>query len=138
MADFLPSGLTLQLNLKTEVKATKTYKIDFDAGRIIGETDNLDALLQHIAKMLMTERFRCLIYNHEIGIETEPLQNSNHSEDLVKAFLKDSIEDALLWDSRILGLANFEFTFKGRDVYVTFLAETIYGNAQYEQMFELL
>ena len=42
---------------------SKTYRIDFQTGRISGTVDGRDAMVQAIRKILQTERFQYLIYS---------------------------------------------------------------------------
>lgn len=48
---------------------TKTYKVDFDTGRVAGYVDETEAMKQAIFKILSTERFLYLIYSWNYGIE---------------------------------------------------------------------
>ena len=42
---------------------TRTYKADFETGRVAGFVDETEAMKQAIIKILMTERFSYLIYS---------------------------------------------------------------------------
>ena len=48
---------------------SKTYRIDFQTGRISGTVDGRDAMVQAIRKILQTERFQYLIYSWNYGME---------------------------------------------------------------------
>lgn len=53
-----------------EEEISRTYKLDLDAGRIIGFVDDIDAVEQAIRKAIATPRFDCLIYDDQYGSET--------------------------------------------------------------------
>ena len=46
-------------------KPSRTYRIDWDEGRIIGFVDGQEAMNQYIKKAIRTRRFRCLIYSNQ-------------------------------------------------------------------------
>ena len=39
--------------------SSRTYRLDLDAGRIVGFVDNLEAVQQAIRKAIITPRFKC-------------------------------------------------------------------------------
>lgn len=63
----LPNALNVTIGEDVEVQTaaeapTRTFKIDFDAGRVGGFCDETEAMKQAIYKILQTERFEYLIY----------------------------------------------------------------------------
>lgn len=108
---------------------TRTYKIDWENGRIGGMTDELEAVQQAIIKILLTERYRNLIYSWEYGSE---IKSTLQSEDCTNEFLEVEIPalitEALLQDKRILEVDNFNLTFWKDSVSIECDVVTIYGN----------
>lgn len=51
----------------SEEQPSLTYRLDLDAGRIVGKVDNLEAVNQAIRKAIITPRFKCLIYDNQYG-----------------------------------------------------------------------
>ena len=117
---------------------TRTYNIDFANGRINGMISGLEAVKQAIVKILLTERYKNLIYSEDYGCE---IKDTMMSEENTDAFLEveipDLIKDALLEDERILDVGNFEFyEIPGSidSLLVTFDVSTIYGDISMEEV----
>lgn len=118
---------------------TRTYRIDFENGRIDGFVDGLEALKQAIIKILSTERYKNLIYSEDYGCEVLDMLMSNENTDaFVESELPELIKDALSDDERILGVDNFEIydSDDERDgIMVSFDVSTIYGDLKIEEVF---
>ena len=105
---------------------SKTYRIDFQTGRISGTVDGREAMSQAIGKILRTERFQYLIYSWNYGMEWEQLIGK--SRETALANLKQQLEAALLQDDRILSITALNVTDSGRrSLTVSFTANTIFG-----------
>ena len=105
---------------------SKTYRIDFQTGRISGTVDGRDAMVQAIRKILQTERFQYLIYSWNYGMEWSRLIGKRRETAL--ANLKQQLESALLQDDRILSITDLNVTDSGRRfLTVSFTANTIFG-----------
>jgi phage baseplate assembly protein W len=117
---------------------TKTYCIDFVNGRISGKIDGLDAVKQSITKILLTEKYKNLIYSDDYGSEIRAvLQSDGNTPEYLEVALPALIEDALLMDERIISVENFSLTFANPNydgVLITFDVETIYGNSVIEEV----
>ena len=59
--------------LEIEEQPSKNYKLFFTENIINGYVDKLEAMKQVIYKILNTERYQCLIYSWNYGIETMDL-----------------------------------------------------------------
>lgn len=107
---------------------TRTYKLDIDSGRISGIIDGIEAVNQAIRKAIITARFCNLIYDDYYGCEADELI---HSQDVTPEFLEtiipELIKDALSQDTRIINVYDFEITLKDDSAYISFKADTIYG-----------
>lgn len=100
----METDLVLDIDeIEEEVKQeTRTYNIDFLNGRIDGMIDGSDALEQAIRKILMTERYKNLIYSEDYGCEIKDTMMSNENTDsFLEAEIPVLIQEALLEDERI-------------------------------------
>lgn len=111
---------------------TRTYKMNLETGQIFGYVDRLEAMKQAIYKILFTERYRYIMYSWNYGIELLDLYGQPIS--YVCPELERRIKEALLWDSRIENVTDFEFdTSRKGIVSVSFVAHTIFGDVQAER-----
>lgn len=111
---------------------TRTYKLDLDAGRVAGMVDGVDAMKQVILKILLTERFAYLIYSWNYGIELDAVVGKSYQ--VFESEIKRVITEALLADSRITDVTDFEVTqIDKRTASVKFTAETIFGEIPIER-----
>ena len=110
---------------------TKTYKVDFDTGRVAGYVDETEAMKQAIFKILSTERFLYLIYSWNYGIELNAVVGKSYP--VFSSEIKRVITEALLADSRITDVTDFEVAqIDKRTASVKFTAETIFGEIPIE------
>ncbi len=121
------------VTIRTAAEApTKTFKIDFDAGRVGGFCDTTEAMKQAIYKILQTERFECLIYSWNYGIELNAAVGKSFR--VFASEIKRVIREALLADSRITEVTDFTVVqVDKRTAHVTFTAETIFGEIPIER-----
>lgn len=116
-------------------KPSKTYRLDLDAGRIVGSIDGIEAVNQAIRKAIITPRFKCLIYDNQYGSEvTEAVIAKDASPEYIEAVIPGFVKDALKPDTRILDVYDFDFEFKGDGAYIFFRADTIYGETEFEEV----
>lgn len=94
-------------------------------GQIAGMDDGLAALTQAVHIILTTERYRYQIYSGNFGVSLDDLIGQD--QDYIRAALPERINEAFSVDDRIIGAQNFEFTFDGTKVYVSFDVVTVYG-----------
>ena len=123
----LPKSYGVDLR-SVEIKdlPSKTYKLDIDNNRIIGFTDELDAIRQAIYLMLNVERYEHVIYSWDYGIELNDLYGKNIN--YVMSEVPRRISDAILQDRRILSVDSFHIEKNKNKLHVTFTAHTIYGD----------
>lgn len=110
-----------------EEQNTETYKMHISLEFINGKTDEQEAMIQAIYKILNTERYAYPIYSDNYGIELIDLIGED--AEWVCAELQRRIEEALLQDERIKEVNDFDFTIEDKKIHVKFTASTIYGNA---------
>ena len=97
----------LQKDFEIEEETSHTYKLDLDNSTIAGYVDDLEAMKQAIYLILNIERYEYLIYSWNYGIELNDLYGQPIP--FVLPELKRRITEALIQDSRILGVDNFSF-----------------------------
>ncbi len=119
--------------LEIEEQPSKNYKLFFTENIINGYVDKLEAMKQVIYKILNTERYQCLIYSWNYGIETMDLFGEPVS--YVCPEIQRRITEALIQDDRINSVDSFEFDYslKGK-LLVTFQVHTIYGDINEEKV----
>lgn len=119
---------------------SRTYYIDWDNGRICGLVNDEEAIRQSIKKALITPRFQCLIYDSRYGSEImDTLIDNEVTREYIETEIPFLVEDALIYDERILRVYNIEISFC--DAYplqnsaiVTFDVDTIYGKIPVEEV----
>ncbi|RXI38728.1 DUF2634 domain-containing protein [Clostridium tetani] len=124
----LPQGAVLDENIEVEenyIEPTKTYKIDFETGKIVGFCDGIEALKQAIYLILNTERYEYLIYSDDYGSELKGLIGKDR--DITESEYKRRIKEALIQDDRINNIDNFIFNYDGDGVLIEFIVFSIYG-----------
>lgn len=129
-----PEGnLTLQISEVPE--PSKTYKVDWDSGRILGFVDNQEAVKQAIIKTLITERYKYLIYDNQYGSELSYIISQDLPENLIAIMVKSDITEALMTDSRITSIDNFQIEFSTQsNILVSFDVDTIFGSASFQKL----
>ena len=123
----IPRNDGLTSDIRIIERPTKTYKMDLSGSVIEDYTDELKAMEQAIYKIIRTERYKHIIYSWNYGIELEDLFGMPISYCMPE--IERRVKEALLQDTRILEVVNFEFeTPKRGVVYTKFTAITIFGN----------
>ncbi|KAB0577224.1 uncharacterized protein DUF2634 [Fusobacterium naviforme] len=120
---------------EAEELPTLTYRLDLDAGRIVGMVDGLEAVNQAIRKAIITPRFKCLIYDNQYGSEIEDaFIAKDASREYIQAACEGFIRDCLKPDTRILSVYDFAFDFSEDRADVYFKADTIYGETEVKEV----
>ena len=110
---------------ETPVQTTRTYHMDHQRKRIIGYTDDREAMEQAIYKTLSTYRYDEIIYSWNYGAEMTKL--FGQPIPYVYSELKRLTTEALLHDDRIISVEDFTFRNERNKVFMTLTANTIYG-----------
>lgn len=130
----IPSTNTiLSTNLEVVTQPSKNYKMHLESNIVSGFCDDLEAMQQVIYKILNTERYQCIIYSWNYGIELIDL----YGEPLtyVCPEIQRRITEALVQDDRIESVDNFIFdTSEKRVVKVRFTVHTTFGNVESEKV----
>lgn len=122
----IPNISLLQEEITEIEYADKTFNINFNSNRIDGFVDGIDAIKQAIHLILSTERYEHLIHSWNYGIELLDLYGKPLP--YVMSELKRRITEALLQDSRIEKVTDFEFVKNGKRLCTTFTVVTTIGN----------
>lgn len=137
------SGLIESEEIILEEPSSKTYLIDFDQkclrlsfdeGNSNGFIDDLKAMEQAVFCMLNTERYEHLIYSWDYGSELQDIIGMD--TDIVLSEIERRVTEALMEDSRILSVDDFDFETNKKEVVCTFSVSTIYGDLEMEQEVE--
>lgn len=114
-------------NIKITQQPTKTYQMDLENERVIGNVEGLEAMKQAIFKILNTERYQYLVYSWNYGSEFQDLFGMPVT--YVCPELERRITEALTWDKRIKEVTDFSFDTSQRGkVIASFTVHTIYGD----------
>lgn len=112
-------------------QTSRTYRIDFENGCIDGMIDGLEAVKQAITKIMLTERFKNLIYSEDYGNEIKDmLMNADNTDAFTESETPALVKEALLNDDRILSIDDFEIYDSDEEkdgVMIEFDVDTIYG-----------
>lgn len=129
--NMLPEGAILRVDIieETYTEPTRTYKIDFESGRVKGFCDDIEALKQAIYLILNTERYEYLIYSDDYGIELKDLIKID--KDIAESEYKRRIKEALAQDERIDNVDNFIFSYKKDGIDINFTVFSIYGEFEF-------
>ncbi|ALS25486.1 hypothetical protein IJ21_00310 [Paenibacillus sp. 32O-W] len=127
----IPEGGIIQGPLEETEETSRTWHLDFEAGRIAGMADGLQAMQQAVYMALRTDRYRHLIYSYDYGSELSGLVGS-HSPS-VRSDAARMIREALEPDDRIIGIEDVEVETAGDGLRIRFTVHTTFGNFQMEQ-----
>ena len=111
---------------------SRTYKLNINKETISGYIDEREAMRQAIYLILNIERYDYLIYSWNYGIELKDL--FGQPTFYVMAELERRITEALMVDSRITAVDNFEITREGKKVHARFTVHTIFGDVEGEKV----
>ncbi|MBR0612638.1 DUF2634 domain-containing protein [Bacillus sp. OHL2] len=121
-----------------EVETSTTYRIDFETGRMTGETiSGIEAIRQFIYMTLRTERYAHPIYSHDIGTEIQELLTDTEATDEYKEMeIPRLLEEALLVDERIDHIEELEVTKQNDSFHVKLAIVTDEGTLEIEEVME--
>jgi transcription elongation factor Elf1 len=124
--------------LETEhEQPSRTYKLDIEQGRIFscGSCNGIEAVNQFIKKTLLTPRFLCMVYSNQYGSEVKQISAaSDVTAEYIETELPQLIKEACLTDSRILDVYGFSFKYEDNRAFISFSANTIYGDTTIEEV----
>ena len=132
---FEPPTIVEQEQSQLAPEYPKSYLFDFEkgdfvldgAGRIV-IADGHTAWAQWCVKTVMTERFACLAYSWNYGVEVEQAIKQPDRA-LVEMEIERTITEALMADPRTELVRDFSFKWYADELYVTFTVVPVIGNA---------
>lgn len=109
----------------------KEYGIDFDTGELTGAiVTGKEALKVWIWNCLRTERYRYAIYSWQYGVEYEQYIGQTVASEFLIADAQIETEEALTVNPYITGISDFEISFSGSSLNISFTAETTLGDLE--------
>lgn len=132
MSLFFPAYIEDEENiedLEEETASPKDYGIDFETGQLTGEiVEGLEAVKVWIWLALQVPRYRYYIYTWDYGSEYDEIIGQVYTEEYLEAEAYHMTEDCLMANEDIEGISNFNIKVGDGILYVSFTAETLYGN----------
>ena len=109
----------------------REYGIDFETGELTGAVvTGKEAIEVWIWNCLHTERFRYAIYSWQYGVEYEQYIGQTVSNEFLIADAQTETEEALTVNPYITGISDFEISFSGSTLNISFTAETTLGDLE--------
>lgn len=122
----IPTGGQISPDITEEQETSRTWRLDFEKGRVVGMIDELEAVKQAVLKIIKTERFQYLVYSFDYGIE---MQNMLGKSPLyVQTELRRRIHEALTQDDRIQSIEGLTMDVNGDELTARFTVVTNYGS----------
>ena len=119
-----------------EHQSSRSYRLDLERKRIVGNIDEQEAVNQAIEKRLRTVSDAHQIYGDSgYGIATEYLIGQDRF--IVEAELKRRIIESLMADDRVVKVHSIRFSGGLDDLHASFIVDTIFGNGLHERRFEM-
>lgn len=115
----------------------RDLSFDFNTGEIaltdgaINTVTGRDAMLQWIAKILLTERGSNEIHA-EYGVQTKRIMFSDYPKNLKRAEIQDDISEKLMEHEAIHAVSEFEYKRKGINEVASFFIKSEYGTIEEE------
>ena len=128
----VPEIPSVDVRIDTQIP-NKTYKLDFEKGRIVGFVDGEDALQQAAEKALRTPRFDCYAYDDQYGSELHSLLgNPNVTREYIEAEIAFILQDTLCQDGRYTSIDDLEISFDSDEAFFSFILNTVLGQTRME------
>jgi len=127
----IPANGFLDKDFEVVEQSSHTFYLDVDRNIVFGFTNKYEAMKQAIYLILETERYQYVIFSWNYGIELLDLFGKQMT--FVLPELKRRISEALLQDTRIKYIEDFDFQVNRNIVTTTFTAVTVYGNIPIER-----
>lgn len=124
----IPSGGAAGRNNVVQ-QTSRTYQIDLNRKRVVGTTDELDAVKQAVFKILQTSRFEHLIYAGNYGSEASKVVGGSPAG---AAEVSRFIREALLQDDRITAVQEMQVRVAGDEMTATFTVVSVFGSFRAE------
>ena len=116
---------------KIKTQPNKTYKMLIEDEKVLGNTDDLEAIEQACYKVLNTERYQYVIYSWNYGVELQDLFGKPIP--YVFSELPRRIREALIQDDRVSDVTNFDLSNQKGNVLAKFEVVTEKGIIKMEK-----
>ncbi|MDF2636522.1 MAG: phage protein [Pelosinus sp.] len=123
----LTPNIVIPVVTQNTLQSSKTYALDFDTGEIKGMVDGRKAIEQFIRKAIVTIRFIHPIYTDAYGCEVRNMIGKGFSDSFLKSEIKRMVTEALIYDSRVNSVYDFNIRINGDDVFIGFWVDTVEG-----------
>lgn len=90
--------------------------------------NEVDAHRLWIMKCLLTERYKYLAYDTDFGVGINEILESDDDKDVIESEIEREIIEALEVDERTSSVEDFSFAWRGDEIQVEFVVESIYEN----------
>lgn len=125
MATLLQAEIDLSKGVEFRDQPSLTWIADPVTNRLRGRGDNYEAVRQAVEVIVSVERFRWQIYTPNFGTNFSNLLG--HDPGFVASELQRRMADAFLPDNRILGIADFAYTFQSPVLTAAVAVNTVFG-----------
>ena len=129
----LPTFMTADIETASSEETTipKEYGIDFDTGELTGAiVSGKEAIKVWIWNCLHTERFRFAIYSWDYGAELEQYIGDEVTEEFLQTDCEAEITEALKVNKYILDIEDFNVSFEGSRLKISFKVNTTFGDIE--------
>ena len=123
---------TADLTTTDTTTPTKTWKLDFENGKIGSYIDGLEAIEQFVIKAIKTARSRFYIYSDDYGCELEDLLGANVTDAFLNAEIPRMVKEALIYDDRIEDVTDIQYERDGDKLYLSLRVVTTLGELETE------
>lgn len=114
-----------------EEEAPREYGVDFETGQLTGEiVEGLEAVKVWAWLALKSARYRYDVYSWEYGCEVESLIGQGNSKDYLESETRRMVEECLLVNPHILGVAEFDCQVSHEMLVLSFTMETDMGEVE--------
>lgn len=110
----------------------KTWRLDFERGRISEPISEFAALRQYVHKALVTARSRYLIYSDDYGCELRELIGDDVTRGYLDSEIPRMVREALIYHEDINDVTDITYEIAGDALNISFLLDTVYGEARTE------
>lgn len=95
-----------------------------DGANRVQESSGYESFMIWCFKTAQTERYACLAYPEDIGVEMEPIV-AEDDHDIAESMVERTITDALMVNPRTESVSDFEFIWNGDELHCTFQVKGI-------------
>lgn len=133
----LPTFMTADIEAAAAEQTTeipKEYGIDYSTGKLTGQiVSGKEAIKVWIWNCLHTERFRYPIYSWNYGAELEQYIGDAVTEEFLQTDCEAEITEALKVNKYISDIEDFNVSFSGTKINITFRVITTFGDIEVDE-----